>query len=81
MSNNIGKTLSIIQSLEENEQYEKAVEELLKLNEAVPDNIEIVKNLAMDYEVLKNADPKTQRKAALKLLLALEEKSFDSTND
>lgn len=56
MSNNIGKTLSIIQSLEENEQYEKAVEELLKLNEAVPDNIEIVKNLAMDYEVLKNAD-------------------------
>jgi len=32
-------------------------------------------------EVLKNADPKTQRKAALKLLLALEEKSFDSTND
>lgn len=56
MSNNIGKTLSIIQSLEENEQYEKAVEELLKLNEAVPDNIEIVKNLAMDYEVLKNSD-------------------------
>lgn len=56
MSNNIGNTLSIIQSLEENEQYEKAVEELLKLNEAVPDNIEIVKNLAMDYEVLKNSD-------------------------
>jgi len=28
-------------------------------------------------ELLRNADPKTQRKAALKLLLALEEKSFD----
>lgn len=27
-------------------------------------------------EVLRNADPKTQRKAALKLLLALEDKSF-----
>lgn len=27
-------------------------------------------------EVLRNADPRTQRKAALKLLLALEEKSF-----
>lgn len=29
-------------------------------------------------EILRNADPKTQRKAALKLLLALEEKSFDA---
>ncbi len=28
-------------------------------------------------EILRNADPKTQRRAALKLLLALEEKSFD----
>lgn len=28
-------------------------------------------------EILRHADPKTQRKAALKLLLALEEKSFD----
>ena len=27
-------------------------------------------------ELLRNADPKTQRKAALKLLLALEEKNF-----
>lgn len=27
-------------------------------------------------EILRTADPKTQRKAALKLLLALEEKSF-----
>lgn len=32
-------------------------------------------------EVLRNADPKTQRKAALKLLLALEEKSFPQDND
>lgn len=29
-------------------------------------------------EILRNADPKTQRKAALKLLLALEEKAFDN---
>jgi len=56
MASNIGKTLNLIQSLEENEQYEKAIEELLKLNESVPNNLEIVKNLAMDYEVLKNAD-------------------------
>ncbi len=28
-------------------------------------------------EILRTADPKTQRKAALKLLLALEDKSFD----
>ena len=28
-------------------------------------------------EILRTADPKTQRKAALKLLMALEEKSFD----
>ncbi len=28
-------------------------------------------------EILRTADPRTQRKAALKLLLALEEKSFD----
>ncbi len=27
-------------------------------------------------EILRHADPKTQRHAALKLLLALEEKSF-----
>lgn len=32
-------------------------------------------------EVLRNADPKVQRKAALKLLLALEEKSFPDSND
>lgn len=56
MASNIGKTLNFIQSLEENEQYEKAVEELLKLHESVGDNLEIVKNLAMDYEVLKNTD-------------------------
>lgn len=31
-------------------------------------------------ELLRHADPKTQRKAALKLLLALEEKSFDPTD-
>jgi len=29
-------------------------------------------------EVLRHADPQTQRRAALKLLLALEEKSFDN---
>lgn len=28
-------------------------------------------------EILRNADPKTQRKAALRLLLALEDKSFE----
>lgn len=56
MSINLGKTLSLIQSLEENEQYEKALEELLKLNEQNPNNIEIIKNIAMDYEVLNNAD-------------------------
>ena len=32
-------------------------------------------------EVLRNADPKTQRKAALKLLLALDEQSFHQDND
>ena len=56
MAGDIGKTLNLIQSLEENEQYEKAIEELLKLHEKVGDNLEIVKNLAMDYEVLKKTD-------------------------
>ena len=32
-------------------------------------------------EILRNAEPKVQRKAALKLLLALEEKSFPQNND
>lgn len=32
-------------------------------------------------ELLRNAEPKVQRKAALKLLLALEEKSFPKDND
>ncbi len=32
-------------------------------------------------ELLRNAEPKVQRKAALKLLLALEEKSFTKKND
>lgn len=56
MAGNIGKTLNFIQTLEENEQYEKAVDELLKLYQSVGDNLEIVKNLAMDYEVLKKTD-------------------------
>lgn len=53
---NIANILKQIEELEQNEQYEKAVEELLKLNEMVPNNLEIVKNLAMDYEVLKKTD-------------------------
>jgi hypothetical protein len=32
-------------------------------------------------EILRNADPKTQRKAALKLLVALEEKSSDAVGE
>ena len=32
-------------------------------------------------ELLRNAEPRVQRKAALKLLLALEEKSFHKDND
>ena len=32
-------------------------------------------------ELLRTAEPKVQRKAALKLLLALEEKSFPKNND
>lgn len=56
MAGNIGKTLNFIQTLEENEQYEKAVDELLKLYQSTGDNLEIVKNLAMDYEVLKKTD-------------------------
>ncbi len=53
---NIAKMLKDIEELEQSEQYEKAVEELLKLDEIVPNNLEIVKNLAMDYEVLKNTE-------------------------
>lgn len=53
---NIAKILKDIEELEQTEQYEKAIEELLRLNEQIPNNLEIVKNLAMDYEVLKNAD-------------------------
>lgn len=53
---NIAKMLKDIEELEQNDQYEKAVEELLKLDEIMPNNLEIVKNLAMDYEVLKNVD-------------------------
>ncbi len=56
MSANIAKTLNHIQSLEENEQYEQAIEELLKLNDIAPNNVEIVKNLAMNYEVIKDKD-------------------------
>ncbi len=50
----IGKIFSQIEKYEEEEQYDKAVEMLLSLDEAMPDNIEIIKNLAMNYEVLKN---------------------------
>ena len=53
---NIASKIKEIEALEQNEQYEKAVEELLKLDEIMPNNLEIVKNLAMDYEVLKNDD-------------------------
>ena len=53
---NIAKILKDIEELEQTEQYEKAIEELLRLNEQIPNNLEIVKNLAMDYEVLKNVD-------------------------
>ena len=56
MSTNIGKSLKTVEAFEENEEYDKAIAELLKLNESVPNNIEIVKNLAMDYQVVKNSD-------------------------
>ena len=50
------KTLNLVERLEENEEYEKAIEELLKINSISPNNIEIVKNLAMDYQVLKDSE-------------------------
>lgn len=57
MSNRkVGDVLKEIEKFEENEQYEKAVENLLVLNENIPNNSEIIKNLAMDYQVLQNED-------------------------
>ena len=53
---NIAKLFKQIEQYEENEQYDKAIEELLKLNDIVPNNLEIIKNLAMDYEVLKDTE-------------------------
>ena len=50
----IVKTLNLVEKLEENEEYEKAIEELLKIHSISPNNIEIIKNLAMNYQVLND---------------------------